>query len=166
MRVDNHVCALLVSRQSHRRSGPSALTTWLNEHYLIMPRPKHHRGENQATSISRRVIACDPGVRVVQLVMTRSCKELLSGAKATSAVSTVWDSAGWSLVTNASAVRRKRHRLKRVWRRISQRRKNLVRDFHYCFARWLCRNFEVILWPGFGEKAAWQGAPTDVSTAR
>ena len=42
-----------------------------------------------------------------------------------------------------------RWRMKRAWRRMSKRVQNLVKDFHYKFAKWLCLNYQVILLPTY-----------------
>ena len=44
---------------------------------------------------------------------------------------------------------RRRYKMKRVFRRLAYRIKNMVKDFHYRFANWLCQNFQVILLPHY-----------------
>ena len=42
---------------------------------------------------------------------------------------------------------RKRYRMRKAFRRMSYRIQNLIKEFHYRFANWLCENYEVILFP-------------------
>ncbi len=41
----------------------------------------------------------------------------------------------------------RRWRMKRAWRRMSVRIQNMVKDFHFKYAKWLCENYQVILLP-------------------
>jgi len=43
----------------------------------------------------------------------------------------------------------RRWKMKRAFRRMSQRIQNWTRDFHYRFAKWLCENYRVILLPHY-----------------
>jgi hypothetical protein len=40
-------------------------------------------------------------------------------------------------------------RMKRAWRKMSQRIRNRVKEFHYKYAWWLCMNYQLILLPHF-----------------
>ena len=44
---------------------------------------------------------------------------------------------------------KRRKRLRMAWNRISERRINWVRDFHYRYAHWLCQHYRVILLPTY-----------------
>lgn len=46
-----------------------------------------------------------------------------------------------------------RWRMKRALRRMRQRVQNLVKDFHFKYAKWLCMNYQVILLPYFDTRS-------------
>ena len=42
-----------------------------------------------------------------------------------------------------------RNRMRVAFRRMHERIKNLIRDFHHCFSKWLCEHYQVIVLPRF-----------------
>ena len=44
---------------------------------------------------------------------------------------------------------KQRYRFKKAWRRMSKKRQNWIRDFHYSFAHLLCENYNTILFPEY-----------------
>jgi len=60
----------------------------------------------------------------------------------------------------------KKWHMGRAFRKLHIRIKNLVKDFHYKFAKWLCINYEIILLPEFRTKSMVQKKREDIITIK
>jgi putative transposase len=138
--------------------------TWLGHLYLCVPRPLDTRRESQApaaVAISsqaqqpqhrrRPVVAIDPGVRCFGTTYDGfHCTEWGKGDMGRIyRLGHHLDALQSRIDSDPTVDHHRRWKLRRAWRRMSLMKQNMVRDFHYRFAHWLCSNYSVILWPRY-----------------
>lgn len=124
--------------------------TWLDEVYLLVPRPllKKTRDGPTRDRQSLKVCSIDPGIRTFGTVYDFD-GEYYEWGKA---------DAGWivrycqhmdRLKSKIDQCKNKRTilSLTRAYRRMAQHLRNRVKDFHHGFANWLCNRYQLILSP-------------------
>ena len=125
---------------------------WLGQVHFHVPRPleKHNR-----PVAPRRVAAIDPGVRTFGTVFDPESNQYTEWGKGDMAkiLSIAYNMDRIKSRMDKKALvncgHRRRYKLKRAFRRLAYRIQNMVNDFHYRFANWLCQNFQVILLPHY-----------------
>lgn len=125
---------------------------WLNRFWILLPTPLDIRSDNQAPK-SNRVVAIDPGLRTFATCYDPSgtVSEFGTGDRnRLSKLHRLIDKCRKKLGNKEKTLRaKKRWRLKRRCKRISQRLFNLVEEAHKKICLWLCQNHRVILLPKF-----------------
>ena len=128
---------------------------WLGQVHLHIPRPLQKRTHNPAI---KPVAAIDPGVRTFGTVFDPVSNQYIEWGNGDMAILAQIGLKMDRLKSRMSMDKgegkgkknighRRRYNLKRVFRRLSYRIQDMVKDFHYRFANWLCQNYKVILLP-------------------
>ena len=125
---------------------------WLGEVHLYVPQPldKH----TDCVPAPLPVVAIDPGVRTFGTLFDPSSNRYVEWGKDDMGriyrLAHYMDDLQARMRSPHKPVgHRKRWRMKRAWRRMSKRVQNLVKDFHFKYAKWLCVNYRVILLPHY-----------------
>jgi len=123
---------------------------WLGQVHLHIPQPLDKKNVAPAPF---PVAAIDPGVRTFGTVFDPHSNLYIEWGQGDM---TKLSKIGWTMDRLKSKMdaggdknvgHRKRYRMRRTFRRLAYRIQNMVKDFHYRFAHWLCQNYQVILLP-------------------
>lgn len=118
------------------------------EFYLCLLSPLEVRSESQAPEI-KRVIALDPGVRTFQTGYDPSGLCVEWGKQDISKIYRLCHSLDRLQSKINKGGHKRRWSRKRAAVRIRKKIKNLVKDLHHKLAKWLCKEYSLVLLPEF-----------------
>lgn len=132
---------------------------WLGQVHLFVPSPL---GKVECDPAPRPVVAIDPGALVFGTCYDPQDDRYIEwGVDSMQRISRLQKHMGdlWARIYpdrgkeggggREGVGHHARWRMKRAWRRMSKRCEDLITDFHYRFAKWLCLNYRVILLPHY-----------------
>jgi putative transposase len=125
--------------------------TRLGHYYISIPMPLEMASDNQAR-VQGRVVALDPGVRTFQTAYDPSGSIIEFGKGDIGHIYRLcyrMDTLQSQIDGNADLRHRARYHMRRAWRKMHWRIRNLVDDCHKKIVKFLCSNYSVILLPSF-----------------
>ena len=125
--------------------------TRLNQYYLCIPMPLEMASDNQARQ-PKRIVALDPGVRTFHTAYDPSGAVMEFGKgdmKRIKRICDHMDNLQSRLASNKNLRHKQRYRMRRAWRKMQWRIRNLVDECHKKIVKFLCANYSVILLPSF-----------------
>jgi putative transposase len=129
---------------------------YLGQYYLCLPQAPH---QLKPVEDRKKIISIDPGVRTFATTYDPGGSIAKWGHQDIGRIQRLChhaDQLQSSITkTNGKSAKKtsaKRWHKRQAFRRIYERIRNLVRDFHCKFAKWLCSNYETILLPTFNSQ--------------
>ena len=125
--------------------------TRLNQYYLCIPMPLETASDNQARQ-SNRIVALDPGVRTFHTAYDPTGAVMEFGKGDIGHIYRIcahMDKLQSRLALDKTVRHKRRYRMRRAWRKMQWRIRNLVDECHKKIVKFLCANYSVILLPSF-----------------
>lgn len=133
------------------------LKTELGEYYFTIIEKKQLKSEKQANQFSKScidgVISLDPGVRTFMVGYDPFKEQIINlGDGAIDAIRNLNEKIGKlnsKMKTDKKLKNKQKLRLRKRIQRVRKTLKNIIRDMHHKIAKWLCKNYKIILLPKF-----------------
>lgn len=125
--------------------------TRLGQYYLVIPQPLDMASDNQAR-LQERVVALDPGVRTFQTAYDPSGSVIEFGKGDIGHIYRIcsyMDDLQSRIASTKDLRHKARYRMRRAWRKMQWRVRNLVDECHKKIVKFLCSNYSVVLLPAF-----------------
>lgn len=125
--------------------------TRLGHYYLVIPQPLDMASDTQAR-VQDRVVALDPGVRTFHTAYDPSGYAMEFGKGDIGHIYRIcahMDALQSRIDSDTSIRHPRRYRMRRAWRKMQWRVRNLVDECHKKIVRFLLANYSVILLPRF-----------------
>jgi putative transposase len=125
--------------------------TRLGHYYLVIPMPLEMASDNQAR-VEDRVVALDPGVRTFHTAYDPSGSVMEFGKGDIGHIYRIcahMDKLQSRIDDDKTLFHKKRYRMRRAWRKMQWRVRNLVDECHKKIVKFLVANYSVILLPSF-----------------
>jgi putative transposase len=127
------------------------LHTRLGHYYMVIPMPLEMASDNQAR-IEDRVVALDPGVRTFHTAYDPSGHVMEFGKGDIGHIYRIcahMDKLQSRIDSNKELRHKSRYRMRRAWRKMQWRVRNLIDECHKKVVKFLVANYSVILLPSF-----------------
>ena len=128
------------------------IKTGTNQYYLCLPRAICNSSQTKrpGCQIPNKIAFIDPGVRTFGTVYAPLEEKAYKwGDGDLGRIQRLCEHASVLQSKMDQKSCRNRHRKRLAFRRIHEKMKNLIRDFHHHFAKWLCENYQVVVLPHF-----------------